>query len=292
MSQNTQIGRRLSVLTDAFRAQLWPIPGLAIVVAIALGVSLPLLDGHIDDDLPGGVRAYLVSGGAGAARAVLGAVAGSLVTMTSLTFSLTVVTLQLASGQFSPRLLRTFTSDRVVHATLALFLATFVYTLTVRAGRRPRGAVQVDGVSALPGDRSGVRTLVEATPGRARAGLPVPGRQHVQDARRCPRRTGARGLGHHHRRRPGVRRARRRRQRVHRRVGRLPRRAHRPWAAPAAAGHLRRRARADQRVRVLAAAQPAPALPDPPVSELPGEGACRGADRDAPGVLGDLRHRR
>src|SRR5680860_1224275 len=131
MSQNTQIGRRLSVLTDAFRAQLWPIPGLAIVVAIALGVSLPLLDGHIDDDLPGGVRAYLVSGGAGAARAVLGAVAGSLITVTSLTFSLTVVTLQLASGQFSPRLLRTFTSDGFVHATLALFLATFAFALAV-----------------------------------------------------------------------------------------------------------------------------------------------------------------
>src|SRR5680860_573867 len=72
MSQNTQIGRRLSVLTDAFRAQLWPIPGLAIVVAIALGVSLPLLDGQIDDDLPGGVRAYLFSGGAGAAAEQVG----------------------------------------------------------------------------------------------------------------------------------------------------------------------------------------------------------------------------
>ena len=51
--------------------------------------------------------------------------------MTSLTFSLTVVTLQLASSQFSPRLLRTFTSDRLVHGTLALFLASFAFALTV-----------------------------------------------------------------------------------------------------------------------------------------------------------------
>ncbi len=54
-----------------------------------------------------------------------------MITVTSLTFSLTVVTLQLASSQYSPRLLRTFSRDRVVHGTLAVFLATFVYALTV-----------------------------------------------------------------------------------------------------------------------------------------------------------------
>lgn len=62
---------------------------------------------------------------------MLDAIAGSLITVTSLTFSLTVVTLQLASSQFSPRLLRTFSSDRFVHVTLSLFLATFAYALTV-----------------------------------------------------------------------------------------------------------------------------------------------------------------
>jgi len=36
-----------------------------------------------------------------------------------------------ASSQFSPRLLRTFTRDRFVHLTLALFPATFTYALTV-----------------------------------------------------------------------------------------------------------------------------------------------------------------
>lgn len=65
--------------------------------------------------------------------------AGSLITVTSLTFSLTVVTLQLASSQFSPRLLRTFTRDRVVHLTLAIFLATFTYALTVLRTVRTSG---------------------------------------------------------------------------------------------------------------------------------------------------------
>lgn len=73
---------------------------------------------------------------------MLSAVAGSLITVTSLTFSLTVVTLQLASSQFSPRLLRTFTRDRFVHITLALFLATFSYALTVLRTVRNDGTDQ------------------------------------------------------------------------------------------------------------------------------------------------------
>ncbi|HEY6744342.1 MAG TPA: DUF2254 domain-containing protein [Mycobacteriales bacterium] len=121
----------LAPVRDSVRTQLWPVPMVGVVVAVAAGVGLPRLDARIDDRLPPSVTAYLFGGGAEAARAVLSSVAGSLITVTSLTFSLTVVTLQLASSQFSPRLLRTFTRDRFVHVTLALFLATFSYALTV-----------------------------------------------------------------------------------------------------------------------------------------------------------------
>ena len=121
----------LSVVRDAVRTQLWPLPAFAVALALGLGIGLPRVDARIDDKLPAGVTDYLFGGGASAARSVLDAVASSLITVTSLTFSLTVVTLQLASSQFSPRLLRTFTRDRFVHVTLALFLATFTYALTV-----------------------------------------------------------------------------------------------------------------------------------------------------------------
>lgn len=116
---------------ESLRTQLWPLPTLAVVLAFGLGVGIPRLDVQVADALPLTLKAYLFGGGAGAARTVLDAIASSLITMTSLTFSLTVVTLQLASGQFSPRLLRTFTRGRVVHVTLGLFLATFTYALTV-----------------------------------------------------------------------------------------------------------------------------------------------------------------
>lgn len=122
---------RAADLGDAVRTQLWPVPTAGIVLAVLAGVLLPELDRAVDDLLPDSVTGYLFGGGASAARTVLDAIASSLITVTSLTFSLTVVTLQLASGQFSPRLLRTFTRDRFVHVTLALFLATFVYALTV-----------------------------------------------------------------------------------------------------------------------------------------------------------------
>lgn len=113
------------------RTQLWPLPALGVVVAVAMAVGLARLDEAVDADLPIELTSFLFGGGPNAAREVLGAIAGSLITVTSLTFSLTVVTLQLASSQFSPRLLRTFTADRFVQVTLALFVTTFVYALTL-----------------------------------------------------------------------------------------------------------------------------------------------------------------
>ncbi|MBG6191130.1 putative membrane protein [Arthrobacter sp. CAN_A212] len=126
-----QLGGRFQTAVDALRTQLWPLPVFAVLVAIGLGVWIPTVDDAIGSDMPSSVSYFLINGGPDAGRAILEATAGSLITATSLTFSLTVVTLQLASSQFSPRLLRTFTGDRVVHATLALFLGTFAYALTV-----------------------------------------------------------------------------------------------------------------------------------------------------------------
>ncbi len=138
MASTPGIGR-LTVLRDTIRTQMWPLPTLAVVLAVAVGVGLPYLDARIDADIPPTLKVYLFGGGAEAARTVLGAVASSLITVTALTFSLTVVTLQLASSQFSPRLLRTFTRDRFVHVTLALFLGTFTYSLTVLRTIRAAG---------------------------------------------------------------------------------------------------------------------------------------------------------
>lgn len=120
-----------SEIWDSLRTQLWPVPLAAVVGALALGQYLPYLDKQLEDHLSDAVSGLLFGGGPEAAQLLMQTIAGSLVTVTSLTFSLTVVTLQLASSQFSPRLLRTFSRDRFVHMTLAMFLATFVFSLTV-----------------------------------------------------------------------------------------------------------------------------------------------------------------
>jgi len=128
---------------DAFKTQLWPIPTIAVIAALLLGLTLPVLESRINDNLPPTASSWLFGGDAAAARSLLDSISSSLITVTSLTFSLTVVTLQLASSQFSPRLLRTFTSDQFVQWTLALFLATFTFSLTVlRAVRSANGTGQ------------------------------------------------------------------------------------------------------------------------------------------------------
>ncbi|MDJ0316090.1 DUF2254 domain-containing protein [Arthrobacter antibioticus] len=122
---------RLASLVDSVRTQLWPVPVAAIIVAVIAGQFLPYLDKEVQNNLQPMISAWIFGGGPDAASNLLQTIAGAMVTVTALTFSLTVVTLQLASSQFSPRLLRTFTRDRVVHSTLALFLATFAFSLTL-----------------------------------------------------------------------------------------------------------------------------------------------------------------
>lgn len=134
----------MSRLRDGLRTQLWPLPAIGVILGVGLGIGLPRLDAHIDHGLSASTSAYLFGGGPSAARTLLGTIASSLITVTSLTFSLTVVTLQLASSQFSPRLLRTFTRDRFVHVTLALLLGTFSYALAaLRTVRDARGSQAV-----------------------------------------------------------------------------------------------------------------------------------------------------
>ncbi len=123
--------RRRGGLRARLRGSLWPIPAIGVVLAIGAGVGLPALDEVLGDGRPGHPLAFVFGGGPAAARDLLAAIAGSLISVTGLVFSLTVVALQLGSSQYSPRLLQTFVTDRGVQLTLASLTATFVYALTV-----------------------------------------------------------------------------------------------------------------------------------------------------------------
>jgi len=126
------------------------LPTAAIVAGVILGVALPELDRVLDPIVPEWLGALLFAGAPDSARAMLSSIAGSLITVTSLTFSLTVVALQLASSQASPRLLRMFASDRRVHATLAMFLGTFAFAMTVLRSVRSADETIVDDTGFVP----------------------------------------------------------------------------------------------------------------------------------------------
>ena len=126
----------VSQVLDRVRQGLWFIPSLAVVAAaVAAGASI-WASAQLPAAATGGGTVLPVSIGPEGARAMLQAVAGSVITVAGVTFSITVVALQLASTQFSPRVLRTFLRDRGNQIALGVFMATFTYSLLVLASVR------------------------------------------------------------------------------------------------------------------------------------------------------------
>lgn len=113
---------------------LWPAVsgGIAFVLAQVLTIVEPA---------EGSRFTALWQGGGTSAINVLAVVATSVMTATTLIFSLTVLALQLASQQFSPRLLRQFARDRVTKRVLSVLAASFVFAISAMSGVSADGPV-------------------------------------------------------------------------------------------------------------------------------------------------------
>ncbi|HEY9737247.1 MAG TPA: DUF2254 domain-containing protein, partial [Trichocoleus sp.] len=120
---------RLSKLKETLLTSYWFVPTVMAASAIALAFGLVALDRTTPQDLEG--LSWIYQGGADGARAVLSAIAGSMVTVAATAFSITIVALQLASSNYGPRLLRNFMQDRGNQVVLGTFIATFIYCLLV-----------------------------------------------------------------------------------------------------------------------------------------------------------------
>jgi uncharacterized membrane protein len=70
------------------------------------------------------------------AQIVLSTIAESIMTVVSIVFAILLMTLTLASMQFSPRILLSFVRDRVTQWTLGIFLGTFVYCMAALPAAR------------------------------------------------------------------------------------------------------------------------------------------------------------
>lgn len=128
---------RLATWWEAVRDSLWFLP--AVFTAAAGGLAFTTI--RIDRTLLADAQLqapYLLGVGAEGARGILDAVSSSIITVTGVVFSITIVALQLASNQFTPRLLRNFTADRANQVVLGIFIGTFTYALlvegTIRSG--------------------------------------------------------------------------------------------------------------------------------------------------------------
>lgn len=115
---------------DDLRSSLWFLPAAMTVGAVVAAWVLLRADRWVvASELELGPWGY--GGGADSARQVLGTIAGSIVTVTGVTFSITMVALVLAAGQYSPRVLRNFVRDRVNQTVLGTHIGTFLFTLLV-----------------------------------------------------------------------------------------------------------------------------------------------------------------
>ncbi len=72
----------------------------------------------------------------GVAQVILSSIATSIMTVVSIVFAILLMTLTLASTQFSPRILISFVRDRTTQWTLGVFLGTFSYCMAALPAAR------------------------------------------------------------------------------------------------------------------------------------------------------------
>jgi uncharacterized membrane protein len=124
-------------LWSTLRSSFWFMPSLIVLVSIVFAVVL------IETDSAGSDRwlaqwPRLFGAGAQGARDMMSTIAGSMMTVVGVTFSMILVVLALASSQYTSRILRNFMRSRVTQIVLGIFAGIFTYSLivlrTIRGG--------------------------------------------------------------------------------------------------------------------------------------------------------------
>lgn len=125
------------------------------VVCVIVGVSLSLATLAIDRSSDYHLIPAGFTGGPQTAVAILSTVATSMVSLAALVLTITMVVVQLAMGQFSPRIVQTFLQDKPSQVAIGLFVATFAHAMValrvvdVRKGTVPGLAIVVTYVLVL-----------------------------------------------------------------------------------------------------------------------------------------------
>lgn len=124
------MNNRIGHFWQQLRESLWFVPGMLVLVSFGLAYGLVEFD--TNTAWKGKKQFPLLFGnGAEGARGMLTAIAGSMLTVAALTFSLTLSTISQVSSQYSPRVLRNFMSDRINQFIMGYFVSVFAYCLIV-----------------------------------------------------------------------------------------------------------------------------------------------------------------
>jgi uncharacterized membrane protein len=134
--------KRADLLTS-LRSSLWLVPVLCVLAGVVLSFGTIALDRAFDYEA---VPQKLV-GGPDAAAAVLSTIAASMVSLTALVLTITMVVVQLAMGQFSPRIVQRILRDKPSQMAIGLFVATFVHAILALREVTNNG----DGTGHVPG---------------------------------------------------------------------------------------------------------------------------------------------
>jgi uncharacterized membrane protein len=140
-------GRGFRVLSHV-RGSLWFIPVLCVGAGVALSFATVWIDGQTGYTL----IPQSLTGGPDASLSILVAVASSMVSLAALVLTITMVVVQLAMGQFSPRIVQPILKDRPSQFAIGIFVGTFAFAmLAMRAViiGGSGGASQVPGLTVI-----------------------------------------------------------------------------------------------------------------------------------------------
>jgi uncharacterized membrane protein len=135
-----------AAVVERIRSSLFFVPGAFLIAGVLLGFGTVELDRQVVDtntDLP-----IVLTSTVDSARAVLGTVASATLTVAGIAFSISLLVIQLASSQYSPRVLHSLLRDPLSKRVMGVVVATFAYCLVVL--RAVRGPLEEDGDPTIP----------------------------------------------------------------------------------------------------------------------------------------------
>lgn len=114
----------------ATRSSYWFVPSLMAIGAFAVSILTTAADRAVGASLAETLPWASLDTPEGA-RALLSAIATSMITVAGVTFSMTIAAVAFAASNLGPRLLSNFMRDVSNQVTLGTFIATFVYCLLI-----------------------------------------------------------------------------------------------------------------------------------------------------------------